>query len=143
MTGRERERQFWTRVHKIPDGCWEWTGVRHRGPYGPTYGVLPFNGKKLVAHKFLWTQILGREVPKGKCLHHKCGNKACINPEHLELLTFEEHRGRHPRYILTPAEQLQVMKWVRSGEKTVVEVAKLLDLSYGTVYRLAWNKRYA
>jgi hypothetical protein len=30
-------------------------------------------------------------VPRGKELHHLCGNVACINPDHLVAVTRKEH----------------------------------------------------
>lgn len=35
------------------------------------------------------------KIPKGSVVHHVCGEPACINLEHLEVLTASEHARTH------------------------------------------------
>jgi hypothetical protein len=92
---------FWPKVHRVPDGCWKWTGAKT----GSGYGNFADWRKARTAHKFLWRNIMGLPYPKGYELHHKCGNRACVNPAHLELLTRSEHKKLHltlsPRKLKT------------------------------------------
>jgi HNH endonuclease len=39
------------------------------------------------AHRYLWKVLLERSLPKGHVIHHKCENKFCVHPAHLELLS--------------------------------------------------------
>lgn len=43
-------------------------------------------GRSVSIQKFIYEQCFG-EVPEGEVVSHKCGNKKCINPEHLTLTT--------------------------------------------------------
>jgi hypothetical protein len=104
MISEAQARDFFSNVNKESrhtyngTQCWEWTGLTDGGKlYPPGHGVLSYNGKRIEAYRFLWIQFLGRNAPKRMQLHHRCHNKLCVNPEHLELLTPKEHRGRHPR----------------------------------------------
>jgi len=87
----EIEQDFFSNVNKESSHtyngtpCWEWTENLTKAGCG-TYGGM-------VAYRFLWTQILGREQPKGMELHHRCEFRPCVNPWHLELLTRKEHRA--------------------------------------------------
>lgn len=49
-------------------------------------------------HRLLWEKWTGRVVPEGMCLDHLCRNRACFNPNHLELVTLKENtlRGDGP-----------------------------------------------
>ena len=52
-------------------------------------------GKKLYIHRYLYTLAYG-SIPKNKELHHTCGNRACINVNHLQACTRTEHKNQHP-----------------------------------------------
>lgn len=78
------EEWFWQRV-EITDSCWVWKG--RVNSYG--YGVSGYGRK---AHRLAW-MLDGRPLAKRKELHHRCRNKLCVNPEHLELMTVEAHRA--------------------------------------------------
>jgi hypothetical protein len=45
----------------------------------------------LRAHRAVWEQYVG-PIPEGKDLHHKCGLKHCVNPDHLEPVTSQRNK---------------------------------------------------
>lgn len=63
----------------------------------PTTNGYPrksYKNKIYYHHRLVWILNNG-EIPKGHDIHHKCGNKLCINIEHLECLDRKHHRGEH------------------------------------------------
>lgn len=71
--------------------CWIWSGAI-RAYDG--YGQITRDGRPRVAHRALYQDRFG-VVPAGMDLHHLCEVKACVNLDHLELLTHAEHAARH------------------------------------------------
>lgn len=67
-------------------GCWEWLG----GTFTNGYGVFKAKRKTWRAHRYSYTISKGK-IPENKILHHKCENKLCVNPKHLEPITILEH----------------------------------------------------
>ena len=67
-------------------GCHVWQGKLLRG-YG-RFHTSP-------AHVWGWRNVYGRELPDGFDLHHTCGNRACVNPRHLVVLSKAAHRAVH------------------------------------------------
>jgi hypothetical protein len=51
------------------------------------------DGRRL-AHRVAWEEKYG-PIPGGMHVHHTCGNRACINVAHLELVTPAGHRIKH------------------------------------------------
>ena len=95
--------RFWSKVGKDPSGCWNWMASKNEKDYGRFW-----DGTRVVmAHRFLWEQING-VIPEGFELDHLCRNTACVNPQHLEVVTRRENimRGRLPEL----ARQLQLSK---------------------------------
>lgn len=66
--------------YTTPDGdCRVWT----RGRSFDGYGTVNYQGKKWGAHR-LSLHLSGGTLVPGQPVHHKCGNKLCVNSEHLE-----------------------------------------------------------
>lgn len=76
------------------DGCWEFTGFVNPST---GYGQL---GRNLLAHRVAWEVSNGGPVPAGLVVDHTCHNnedchddaacahRRCVNPDHLEAVTF-------------------------------------------------------
>src|SRR5262245_59768516 len=78
-------------------GCWNWTGRLMRG-----YGQCKVRGQEWVlAQRVFYTHHVG-PIPEGLDIHHRCGNRRCVNPEHLEPITRGENvRALHGHTILS------------------------------------------
>jgi hypothetical protein len=86
------EERFWIKVKK-QRGCWPW--IAHVDAGG--YGRLNVGGSSRMAHRFSY-ELLVQKIPAGKFIDHLCRNRKCVNPAHMEVVTFEENilRGVNP-----------------------------------------------
>ncbi len=81
--------RFWNRVQPDPEtGCWNWTGPKHKSGYGVFQPIIHVTG--YLAHRFSYQLSVGL-IPVGHDLHHTCRNRACVNPDHLQVLAHNQH----------------------------------------------------
>lgn len=69
-------------------GCWLWTGCLM--PNG--YGQIQHRGT-LYAHRVAYELYVG-PIPADLTIDHLCRTRSCVNPAHLEPVTFEENIRR-------------------------------------------------
>ena len=73
--------------------CWIWTAaVTSRG-----YGSVKSRGSSRQAHLVVYEHIVrnGRPLRGKRCeLDHRCRNRRCVNPAHLEPVTRSENNRR-------------------------------------------------
>lgn len=72
--------RFWSQVRKS-SGCWEWAGAPNKGGYG----MICVNRTRFYAHRYSYTLSVG-PIPDGMYIDHKCHNRICVNPEHLQVV---------------------------------------------------------
>jgi len=99
--------RFWADV-EMTAGCWVWqgsigsvTGYGHLGPF--------------MAHRFAYELLVG-PIPAGMQIDHLCRIRACVNPEHLEVVT---PRTNYLRGISPPALNARKTHCLRGHEYTV------------------------
>lgn len=80
-----------------PD-CWLWTGERNWAGYGRVK-VKSVEGvwKWIQAHRLAYELAVG-PIPAGLQIDHLCGNRGCVNPDHLQPVTgyVNTHRSNGP-----------------------------------------------
>lgn len=84
--------RFYSKLEEKPNGCIVWTGSR-KGEYGYFHIRSPHTD--MGAHVFAF--ILHYKIEPLEDVHHKCENKLCCNPLHLESKTRMEHKLLHVR----------------------------------------------
>lgn len=96
----KRKARFWKKVSPAPaDACWIWWGAKNGRGYGNFGGV---GGRTYLAHRVAYEITYGA-VPAGMDLDHLCCTPSCVNPDHLEPVTFLANMRR--RYVNNPDER--------------------------------------
>jgi len=100
------------------------------------YPMKKVKGKKSIMARYVYTEYYKKEIPDGLTIRHKCDNKLCINPSHLEIGTHKDNmkdkvdRNRQPK-----GEQVNTVKLT---EQQVKEIRLKLSIrKYGDIAKVA------
>lgn len=91
---------FWDRIDASGD-CWIWTGAQAVAGYGHCTATAQYPTS--FVHRRVWMELVG-PIPQGLEIDHRCRNRLCCNPDHLEPVTHAENMRRspvtsHPRWL--------------------------------------------
>lgn len=86
------------RIEKVPHStleapCWIWTGPSSGCGRGGGYPRMCLDGQTVAVHKVMFVNEHGF-VPGKKQIDHKCRNRMCVNPDHLEMVTHLQNQKR-------------------------------------------------
>ena len=137
--------RFFKKVNKT-DTCWLWTGCISCG-----YGRFTYNAKSYGSHCFSWL-LTGNTIPEGHLIRHKCRNRHCVNPEHLETGTREQNMAdkvrddtmpwgeKQPNSKLTE-EQVRAIR-ANPDNKTIVQLGEQYGIHNSTISKIILRKTW-
>ena len=106
---------FASYVKQDESGCLIWSGaVGGAGDYGIfTLYISPGVTHTFPAHRWIWEYHNGT-IPDGMILHHTCETKACVNLDHLELLTTQEHEVEHRKELCKNGHDQSIHRYYKA-----------------------------
>ena len=138
------------RGHKGRD-CLEW-------PYSKNskgYGKVQAPGKSRQAHRYMCELTHGAAPSPDHEAAHNCGNRGCVNPEHLRWATSSQNQmdrvahgtsnrgGRHGMAKLSDDQARQIKRLTSKGCRTQQSIADAFGVSRATVSDIANGRRWA
>lgn len=73
--------------------CHIWQGSHSGNGRGGGYPRMCLNGQTMAVHRVMYTNEYGI-IPGKKQIDHKCRNRMCVNPDHLEMVTHKQNQKR-------------------------------------------------
>lgn len=143
--------RFFDKV-RITKHCWLWTaGLSWNG-----YGQLGFHGRTTRAHHFSYKLFVGSIEPGKLILHRReCGNRNCVNPNHLymgthidntrDMILWGDHQygETHPLAKLSEKDVLEIRRLHRNKRQKRKYIANLFRISLSHLDRIisgqAWK----
>lgn len=121
--------------------CWIWQ--RHKVPN--SYGQLKLSsGSLILAHRYYYERVYG-EIPDGAELDHLCRSRACVNPEHLEVVDSATNVRRGKAAKLKWWQVVEIRRRYQAGEANQYQLAREHGVSQSTIYRVlnhdTWKAR--
>lgn len=138
--------RFWKNVKRdVRTGCLEW----QKSCSGNGYGQLWTGQSNNSAHTVAYSIHYG-EIPDGMMVRHKCDNRKCANPDHLELGTNKQNmedrsnRGhdkivtyggeQHFNAQLTDDDVIKMREMAGMG-RTALDISKKFNVSLSAASR--------
>src|SRR5690606_39047935 len=89
---------FWHKVGVgLPAECWKWRGKSKKDGYGEIHAYPSTYGtdkeRYLKAYRVAYFDFWG-ELNPDLVIDHRCRNKRCVNPHHLDQVTIRENNKR-------------------------------------------------
>ena len=84
----EKELRRFLKKIEFSKDCWEWKAAKGKGDYG----MFGLRGKTVLAHRVAYELFKG--PIQDETIDHLCGNRTCMNPEHLDSCSLSENRKR-------------------------------------------------
>lgn len=148
--------RFWNKIAITanPDKCWEWLGSKRKGYGYMTIQVAQGIQTTINAIRMVYFLFYGID-PSDKIIRHKCDNKSCVNPHHLELGTARDNamdmvsRGggyfpkgsAHGRSKLKEDQVLDIREAFEKGE-TQGDIASKYQISQSAVSDIVKKRRW-
>lgn len=79
-----------------PSPCHLWTGPTSGTDRGGGYGRMSLDGQTVAVHIVAYTHYFGY-IPGKKQVDHRCYQRLCCNPTHLELVTHLKNQRRRAK----------------------------------------------
>jgi hypothetical protein len=141
----------WLRAHVAHRGgdCLTWPFAVMSNGYGQVY----FEGRHQAANRVMCLLSKGNPVAPRMEAAHNCGNRLCVNPQHLRWATTAENaadrllHGTHNRgercgsARLNRAEVKEIR--VLAGRLTQLEIADMYGVSTGAIWAVIHRKSWA
>lgn len=135
LSAKKMESFFARAIKNNETGCWEWNGCITGNGYGH---CALLNEKKAhrVSYKLHYGDILDKMV-----IMHKCDNRICVNPEHLQQGTHKENmadmkeKGRAAR-ISKPRLTEQQVKDIYLSKSSIRALTLQYKLNIRTIERI-------
>lgn len=90
IAGEGKEHLIARHIQPQANGCWYWNGEAFKP------GTMRVDGKHWRAHRLVYAMFNKlADIPAHLHVHHECRRPGCVNPEHLKLLTLEQHQAVH------------------------------------------------
>lgn len=136
------EDDFLSRCEQVGD-CWEWKNALSHG-----YGRVWHEGKVKRTHRVSYELFIG-PIPTAMVVRHRCDNRKCVNPAHLEVGTqsdnikdsLKRNRAKNwagPTSKLTEIQVEEIRKnyvWM-SKEKGSTALAKRYGVSPSCIMKI-------
>lgn len=145
MTPEEKIAKIESRTEKTEDGCHIWTGA----PSDSGYGWVTLDGKHVLVHREMYLLTHGA-IHRGNEVRHKCHNKLCVNPDHLDQGTPKQNvddarQAGHlnTTYVppLDPASVRDIRRRHAAGEYAIT-LASEYGRSLRAIYRICARETY-
>jgi len=119
-----------------PCDCWQWQG----GTNSSGYGQFRSENKYYTAHRVAYASYYNEDI-RGQLIRHKCNNKLCCNPHHLETGSYSQNSKDYWDSI-GPSQKRRLLPYLediiamRLNNHTYQEIANKYNCNNGTIYRL-------
>jgi len=120
--GGDPTNRFWQKVNKQGPShdnyitgeplapCWDWdSGLNRLG-----YGLFKLHPKNVSAHRFSFELLRTEDISELE-LDHLCKNRKCVNPEHLDPVTHQEHMRRQAEEVFNRPLCINGHDWQSEG----------------------------